>query len=199
MTLIATCTRPLPADVGGVTQWFAENPAVYSQFGLAGHNGLDYGAPAGTPVLAAWAGTCSVGSDPQGYGNFVHVTNGMAVMLYAHLRRVLVAEGDKVSAEQPLGEVGSTGFSTGSHLHWGIKFLNGRNPAYRDWVDPLPFRVVGMAQQSSSVARQASRRILRTVYSVEQRDWRWVVVTGKGTTGGLTVLQARAEARQRNG
>ncbi len=132
--------RPLPAGIGLVSQWFGEHPEWYARFGLAGHNGLDYGVDEGTPVLAAHEGVVQIGDDPDGYGLYVRVINGYAITLYAHLAEIVVSHGERVEAGRPLGLSGSTGYSTGPHLHFGLKWVRGRNPAYRDWVDPVPFR-----------------------------------------------------------
>ncbi len=132
--------RPLPVGVGWVTQWFGEHPEWYERYGLAGHNGLDYAVPVDTPVLAAHEGVVETGDDPVGYGLYVRVINGYAVTIYAHLSAVTVKDGERVTPGQQLGLSGNTGNSTGPHLHFGLKWVRGRNPAYRDWVDPVPFR-----------------------------------------------------------
>ena len=132
--------RPLPGGVGRVSQWFGEHPAQYARFGLAGHNGVDYAARLGTPVLAAHAGVVQVGSDPGGYGEYVRVIGARVVTLYGHLSQVAVPAGAGVAQGQVLGAVGSTGNSTGPHLHFGLKINGMRNPAYLGWCDPVPFR-----------------------------------------------------------
>lgn len=126
--------------MGRVTQWFGERPEKYAHLGLAGHNGIDYGAPAGTPVLAAHEGIVTVGEDPEGYGTFVRVINGYRVTIYGHLSAITRKDGQRVQAGEQIGLVGSTGWSTGNHLHFGLKWIHGVNPAYRGWVDPKPFR-----------------------------------------------------------
>lgn len=132
--------RPLPAGKGVVSQLFGERPEVYARFGMAGHNGIDYVVPIGTPVLAAHSGTVEIGDDPQGYGLYVRIVNEHAITIYAHLSAIIVKVGDQVLANDQIGLSGNSGFSTGPHLHWGLKWRNGDNPAYRGWVDPLPFR-----------------------------------------------------------
>ena len=134
--------RPLPDNVGYITQYFGARPAVYAQYNLAGHNGLDYGAPRGTSILACHAGTATVGYDATGYGNYVRVSAPEYTTIYAHMSSVAVVTGQVVTARQLLGHVGSTGNSTGNHLHLGVKFTRGRNPAYLNWVDPLPYRYI---------------------------------------------------------
>lgn len=132
--------RPLPGGVGSVSQWFGANAAAYAKFGLAGHNGIDYAVKLGTPVLAAHAGAVSVGSDPAGYGNYVKVTGPRYETLYAHLSQVSVTAGERVEVGRQVGLSGNTGNSTGPHLHFGLRIKGMRNPAYGDWIDPVPFR-----------------------------------------------------------
>lgn len=87
------------------------------------HDGVDLGAPLGTPVTAAAAGVVErVGWDPRGWGRFVVVRSmfGNELHLYAHLQEACVAARDQVWRRQQLGTVGSTGRSTGPHLHFGV-------------------------------------------------------------------------------
>lgn len=140
--MIISLARPLPLDVGRVTQYFGERPDSYLSFKIAGHDGLDYGVSEGTPVLAAHSGVCTVGFDPPGYGNYVRITGPDYVTIYAHLRSMRVVDGDVVTRGEQIGESGNSGNSTGPHLHFGLKLVNMRNPAYRNWIDPVPFRDV---------------------------------------------------------
>lgn len=87
------------------------------------HRGVDIAAPKGTSVHSASEGrVIRIGYDPAGYGNFIELAhpNGMTT-LYAHLSRVDVGSGDAVVAGQRIGLVGSTGFSTGPHLHFEVR------------------------------------------------------------------------------
>lgn len=87
------------------------------------HDGVDLGAPLGTPVTAAAAGVVRrVGWDPDGWGRFVLVQTmvGHELHLYAHLQDACVDVGDLVWRREQLGTVGSTGRSTGPHLHFGV-------------------------------------------------------------------------------
>jgi murein DD-endopeptidase MepM/ murein hydrolase activator NlpD len=94
------------------------------------HRGIDIAAPAGTPFHAASPGTVVFAGLLSGYGNTVIVEDidGNRT-LYGHAARVLVRAGDTVDAQQPLGFVGSTGRSTGPHLHFEAQV--GKQP-----VDP---------------------------------------------------------------
>ncbi len=132
--------RPLAEGKGFVTQWFGETAIDYSRFGLAGHNGLDYGASPGTPVRAAHRGLVTIGDDPAGYGLFVRIMGEHCTTIYAHLGVICVTERQLVEPLEVIGEVGSTGNSTGPHLHFGVRVVGMDNPAYLDYVDPAVFR-----------------------------------------------------------
>jgi murein DD-endopeptidase MepM/ murein hydrolase activator NlpD len=96
------------------------------------HTGLDFPAPAGTPVLAARTGVVTVSGWIAGYGNTVALKHELgASTLYAHLSAILVEPGVRVAAGQPLGRVGASGSATGPHLHFEVRV---RGAA----VDPLP-------------------------------------------------------------
>lgn len=88
---------------------------------LARHDGLDFSAVSGTPILAAADGVVTrVGHDVS-YGNVVEITHAEGfVTRYAHLSRALVVPGQKVTRGQHVGNVGSTGRSTGPHLHYEV-------------------------------------------------------------------------------
>jgi len=91
--------------------------------GVRMHKGVDIAAPTGTTVFAAAEGeVIRIGHDPAGYGNFIEMRhpNGMTT-LYGHLSRVDVASGDRIGARERIGLVGSTGYSTGPHLHFEVR------------------------------------------------------------------------------
>lgn len=86
------------------------------------HGGLDYGAEAGTPVLAAGRGRVVLAEDLTVRGKAVIIDHGLGVYSgYYHLSDIVVEAGQKVDRGDPIGKVGSTGLSTGSHLHWEIR------------------------------------------------------------------------------
>jgi len=96
------------------------------------HPGLDFGAEMRAPIHAAGAGTVVVAGDCGGYGNCVVIDHGASLAtLYGHQSQVLVKVGDVVTAGQVLGLVGSTGISTGPHLHFEVR-LRGAP------IDPVP-------------------------------------------------------------
>ncbi|MEK7612729.1 MAG: M23 family metallopeptidase [Patescibacteria group bacterium] len=102
-----------PVDGGVVTQ------------GIHGYNGIDIGARTGTSIFAAAAGTVIVarsGGYNGGYGSYVVVKHDNGTQtLYAHASAVLVSVGEQVSKGQPIAKVGSTGRSTGNHLHFEVR------------------------------------------------------------------------------
>lgn len=97
------------------------------------HKGLDLGAGSGTPIAAAKEGTVLSAGWQNGYGNTVVISHGGGVTtLYAHQSSVAVSAGQQVSRGDIIGYVGSTGWSTGPHLHFEVR-VNGTA------VDPMPY------------------------------------------------------------
>ena len=100
------------------------------------HTGLDIPAPSGTRVLAAEAGVVILTGWMGGYGNTVIIDHGGGYStLYAHLSRINVTLGAEVTRRQLIGRVGTTGFSTGPHLHWETR-VNGVPEDPRRFVVP---------------------------------------------------------------
>ena len=90
-------------------------------FGNAGHRGTDIPAPEGTPILAAHSSTVLVSGWNDSYGNQVLLDNGAGLSTrYAHMTATAVTAGETVTAGQVIGYVGSTGDSTGNHLHFEV-------------------------------------------------------------------------------
>ena len=98
--------------------------------GIHGHNGVDLGAPQGTPVLASATGRVIVaktGGYNGGYGNMIIISHDKGIQtVYAHLRTIYITQGQTVVQGQAIGEVGNTGRSTGSHLHFEVR--GAKNP-----------------------------------------------------------------------
>lgn len=109
----------------------AGNPRMSSGFGnrkdpfsrrKAFHSGLDFPAPSGTTVLSAGEGTVSFVGQKSGYGNVVEISHSSGLVTrYAHLSAFIVKEGQQVTAGSPIARVGSTGRSTGPHLHFEVR------------------------------------------------------------------------------
>jgi murein DD-endopeptidase MepM/ murein hydrolase activator NlpD len=121
-----------PVALARITSKFGHRPNPVGK-GHAFHGGIDLGAPAGTPVHAVAAGTVIKAAYDRTYGNVVVINhhNGYKT-LYAHASKLMVKAGQKVKAGQQIAQVGSTGRSTGPHLHFEIH-RSGRQ------VDPGPY------------------------------------------------------------
>ncbi len=98
--------------------------------GIHGHNGIDIAGPQGTPILAAASGRVIVAKNSGyngGYGKLVIMVHDNGIQtVYAHLREVYVSSGQTVSQGSVIGEMGNTGRSTGSHLHFEVR--GAKNP-----------------------------------------------------------------------
>jgi murein DD-endopeptidase MepM/ murein hydrolase activator NlpD len=97
------------------------------------HNGLDTGAAQGTPIRAAADGTVAMAMTRQGFGNVIVIDHGGRIAsLYAHQSAFEVGFGQEVRAGEIIGYVGSTGYSTGPHLHFEVR-------SFGSPVDPAPY------------------------------------------------------------
>lgn len=113
----------------GNTSFATANPQVYNG---KGHNGIDFGAPTGTPIKAALSGTITGTGNTDSvkgcysYGKWVLVkhANGLST-LYAHLSTISVSAGDSVKTGEVIGLSGNTGYSTGPHLHFTVYSTQG--------------------------------------------------------------------------
>lgn len=137
------------ADPKVVTQPYGINRHLYEQFGLPGHEGIDFRAPNHTAVFAAAEGVVHrVASTPDGaYGIHVRITHdhpdGPFKTVYAHLEEALITEGDLLNAGDQLGWSDNTGNSSGAHLHMVLKKVGDGSPwmGTSDIVDPTPYMV----------------------------------------------------------
>lgn len=101
------------------------------------HEGLDFGAPIGTPVYATGEGTVALAEPWDRYGNTVEIDHGNGITTrYAHMSRIKVKEGQRVNRTTVIGLVGNTGRSTGSHLHYEVRVADVAK-------DPIKFISVG--------------------------------------------------------
>lgn len=118
----ARLSHPIPG--APFTSMFG--PRLHPVFGTVRmHNGVDIRGATGTPIRAAAAGTVVYAGPRGGYGNTVVIDHdGSLATLYAHQSTVYVATGKAVAQGQVIGAVGSTGFSTGPHLHFEVR-VNG--------------------------------------------------------------------------
>jgi len=132
-----------PLDHIEVTQPFASTEIDYSSFGLKGHHGTDFQAATPLPVYAVESGTVEFsqnGVTDKYTGRFaageIIVINGEYESWYMHLSNRAVPVGARVSEGQLIGYTGNTGFTTGPHLHLGIRPLSPDiNNGYRGFID----------------------------------------------------------------
>ncbi|MDE7437722.1 MAG: M23 family metallopeptidase [Muribaculaceae bacterium] len=112
------------------------------------HEGLDFAAKTGTPVFATAYGKVSEAGRHSGYGNCVDIDHGYNyVTRYAHLSEILVAPGQEVKRGEMIGKVGSTGKSTGPHLHYEVRFKDEpQNPVNYYFMDLTPEEYAEMVQ-----------------------------------------------------
>jgi murein DD-endopeptidase MepM/ murein hydrolase activator NlpD len=139
------------------------------------HQGVDFGAPMGAPIVAATDGVIAFAGRHGGHGNYVRISHSGGIATgYAHMSRIIAKVGERVRQGQLIGYVGSTGLSTGPHLHYemyrggrpinptSLKFttvqqLSGRELAnFRAKLSNLlAVRVAGPAAASESSAKNA--------------------------------------------
>ena len=128
------------------------------------HAGIDFGAPMGTPIKAAGSGVIKTSGRAGGFGNMVQIAHqGEYSTLYAHMSRIAsgIKPGTRVRQGQVIGYVGSTGRSTGPHLHYEIRVKD--RP-----VNPLKVRVAGGRQlggKQLSAFRQQQQKVIAMMKS----------------------------------
>ncbi len=120
-----------PVARGYVSSYFGTRTDPFEGHS-ANHRGIDFAGEAGSEVLAVAEGVVSRVEKVSGYGNLVEIKHGEYVTRYAHNQKALVAVGERVSRGQPIALMGSTGRSTGPHVHFEV-LQNGRH------VNPLKF------------------------------------------------------------
>lgn len=147
-----------PLKVMKITQRFGDNllPEYKTKFGMSGHNGLDLRASVGTDVFACFDGEIHLFTGDSGYGMNIYLQSdnfcleGQQLRLqaiYGHLSRFLCEDGQKVKKGELMAKSGNTGFSSGPHLHWGMRpeyfigdaIISDSANGYKGAVDPLSF------------------------------------------------------------
>lgn len=129
---ILKSTPSILPSVGWITSYFGIRISPYSG-GRKMHEGLDVGAPFGTPIVAPADGIITFAGHKPGFGKFVQIDHGYGIeTIYAHAQKVIAKNGQKIKRGDLIAKVGSTGYSTGPHLHYEVR-VNGIA------VDPLYF------------------------------------------------------------
>ncbi|AFY74602.1 metalloendopeptidase-like membrane protein [Synechococcus sp. PCC 7502] len=134
--ILQTGGYPLPYPVPVTSGYGWRNNPVTGQWSF--HSGIDLGASMGTPVLAAKNGIVEFAGWEGGYGNFIEIIHNSFGTRYAHLSQIYVTPGQRVVRGQEIGRVGSTGRSTGPHLHFEVMV-----PSSQGWatLDPASYLI----------------------------------------------------------
>jgi murein DD-endopeptidase MepM/ murein hydrolase activator NlpD len=145
--------KPIRAEVTFTSGYGVRSDPFHS--GAAMHPGIDLAGSYGTPIYATADGTVErAGWNSGGYGNLVEIDHGRGITTrYGHMSAILVHAGDHVTRGQQIGRMGSTGRSTGNHLHYEVR-IDGRA------VNPIPFMkstdyVLAMQQRGSAASMDA--------------------------------------------
>jgi murein DD-endopeptidase MepM/ murein hydrolase activator NlpD len=221
---VAALAAPPPASPGPPVLIAFHDPLpdgeVGSPFGLRElpweaaprlHAGVDIVTPGPEPVLAAADGVVTrIGQDP-GYGRFVELTHAAGlVTLYGHLRRFApgLSQGDAVKAGAPVGELGSTGSSTGPHLHFEVHDAHGRpmNPElFLGHVfvrrEDLPLKAARRVPRGVRVAYVSRIPKARKAQMEAKLDGETAEAAGDGatveTTGAMKIVTRSSHGRVR--
>jgi len=108
---------------GTITSEFGDREAIIDGM-TTDHKGIDIAANLGTNIKAVMVGTVKVAEQNSEYGKFIKIVNGDIMTVYAHCKALKVKVGDKIKIGQTIATVGSTGTSTGPHLHLEIRYQN---------------------------------------------------------------------------
>lgn len=130
-----TMTWPLPG-YSRLSSYFGTRPNPFGQPTQEYHSGIDVPAPKGTKIVAAYDGEVAWSYYSSSAGNWVGIDHGDGIYtVYMHMSKRLVSEGDMVKKGDVIGLVGTTGRSTGNHLHFGVR-KDGKYVDPLDWVSP---------------------------------------------------------------
>ncbi len=200
-----------PVTEISISQVFGEDPEYYSNISLhpgwcyPGHNGIDYAGSLGDLIHAAAGGTCSIGFEEGGYGNYVKIDhhNGYYTY-YAHLDGVAVSNGQEVAAGEYIGTMGDTGNAYGVHLHFGVKGPGG-DAAYKGYLDPASFFAAPVNLASAETLQQAAIQSAgeTTTQAITQNTAETSISTtaellaGLGTSGTAAVAGAVLNIRSK--
>ncbi len=126
---------PCPVYTRVTSEFGGRNHPITGKW-QSGHKGIDIASGKGNPIIAAKAGTVVKSYLSSSYGNYVVISHGGGLMTaYAHMSKRMVSVGDTVAAGEQIGTVGSTGNSTGNHLHFEV-YVNGSVVNPRNYVSP---------------------------------------------------------------
>ncbi|MBI3955974.1 peptidoglycan DD-metalloendopeptidase family protein [Candidatus Gottesmanbacteria bacterium] len=112
----------------------------YEEWGIVGHNGVDFGLQEGTEILACDEGMVIQAGDNGDHGISVAIKHSWGTSIYSHLQSFGVLVNDQVKKAQVIGSSGQTGFTTGPHLHFGVQPNNpDTTNGYLGYINPAPY------------------------------------------------------------
>ena len=116
-----------PTEGGSITSYFGGRSNPFSGYGYDYHPGIDIGNDYGAPIYAGASGHVEFAGWFGGYGRYVKISHGYGYeTAYGHMSSIAVSSGDYVKKGEVIGYVGSTGYSTGPHLHYEV-IINGQD------------------------------------------------------------------------
>ncbi len=148
----------VPASLQAITSGFGYRRDPFNGRG-AMHAGIDFKGAIGSPIFAAAGGRVTFAGPKSGYGNAIEITHGNGMLTrYAHLSRIGVKVGQQVTAGTTIGGLGSTGRSTGPHLHFEVR-INDRAVNPRPFLEAAPdvLKEVRRTGTDRSLGRRADR------------------------------------------
>ncbi|MEL6873890.1 MAG: M23 family metallopeptidase [Pseudomonadota bacterium] len=156
---LLTIPSAMPANISMMSSRYGYRRDPFTG-AAAMHSGIDFKGPRGEPILAAAKGKVTHAGWKSGYGKTVEITHGNGLMTrYAHLSRIGVKTGETIAQGNKVGAMGSTGRSTGTHLHFEVR-LNGKA------INPRPFleantdvlKVQAVARQRANASEQRTEK-----------------------------------------
>lgn len=127
----------------------------YTEWGVVGHNGLDFGLTEGTEVYPCDNGKVIQSGENGDFGNSITIEHSWGTSLYAHLKETKVSVGDNAEVNKVIGLSGKTGAAFGEHLHFAIKPLNpDNNNSYLGFIDPTPYLSLPSQKEETKETKQ---------------------------------------------
>ncbi len=147
----------------------------YQQFGVLGHDGVDFDLIEGTEVIAVDSGEVVRATENGDYGTTIVIQHTFGKSYYGHLSEIRIKEGDKVQKGDVIALSGSTGLSSGPHLHFGVKpNRNDNDNGYFGKINPLPF--LGLDKENEDNPVSIIKKDTKSTYKVVA----WKVSLKKG-------------------
>jgi murein DD-endopeptidase MepM/ murein hydrolase activator NlpD len=146
------------------------------------HLGVDFGAKRGTPILAAADGRVVFSGWQGGYGNVIKIQHPDSyVTLYAHQSRLKAKQGEQIKRGEVIGYVGSTGRSTGSHLHFGL-YKNGSPMNPMQLVKFSTGGLTGKSKNSYLNRKRKYTKIINTIFDENRPSYVWNTVNKRSVS-----------------